>query len=115
VLPEGLGKLEKIPPYRDAIPRPSGLWHSASTTTLPRAVGRTGLGKQMRDVLYAQLKADNYQWNLASKVTDYACGGGGQSFHATTVVSSSVFSVCSGFCIFIDDLCVFSDAVRIII
>jgi hypothetical protein len=37
VRPEGLGKLEKNPPHWDAIPRPSGLQHSASTTMLLRA------------------------------------------------------------------------------
>jgi hypothetical protein len=33
--PEGLGKLEKIHLIGEAILRPSGLWHSALTTTLP--------------------------------------------------------------------------------
>jgi hypothetical protein len=36
VRPEGLGKLQKNPPHRDANPRPSDLQHSALTTTLPR-------------------------------------------------------------------------------
>jgi hypothetical protein len=36
VRPEELGKLEKNPPHRDAIRRPSGLYYSASTT-IPRA------------------------------------------------------------------------------
>jgi hypothetical protein len=38
VRPEVLGKLEKNPSHRDANPRPSGLQHSALTTTLPRAL-----------------------------------------------------------------------------
>jgi hypothetical protein len=37
VRPEGLGQLRKAPPHRDLNPRPSGLQHSALTTTLPRA------------------------------------------------------------------------------
>jgi hypothetical protein len=36
VWPEGLGQF-KNPPHRDLNPRPSGLQHSALTTTLPRA------------------------------------------------------------------------------
>jgi hypothetical protein len=37
VRPEGLGQFKKNPPHRDLNPRPSGLQHSALTTTLPRA------------------------------------------------------------------------------
>jgi hypothetical protein len=37
VQPEGLGQFKKNPPHRDLNPRPSGLQHSALTTTLPRA------------------------------------------------------------------------------
>jgi hypothetical protein len=36
VRPEGLGKF-KNSPHRESNPRPSGLYHSALTTTLPRA------------------------------------------------------------------------------
>jgi hypothetical protein len=35
VQPDGLGKF-KNSPHRESNPRPSGLWHSALTTTLPR-------------------------------------------------------------------------------
>jgi hypothetical protein len=37
VRPEGLGQFKKNPPHRDLNPRPSGLKHTALTTTLPRA------------------------------------------------------------------------------
>jgi hypothetical protein len=37
VRPEGLGKLKQKSTHWDANPRPSGLQHSALTTTLPRA------------------------------------------------------------------------------
>jgi hypothetical protein len=36
VRPEGLGNLKKLP-HRDTNPQPCGLYHSALTTTLPRA------------------------------------------------------------------------------
>jgi hypothetical protein len=37
VRPEGLGQYKKNPPHWDLNPRPSGLQHSALTTTLPHA------------------------------------------------------------------------------
>jgi hypothetical protein len=37
VRPEGLGDLKNLP-HRDLNPQPSGLQHSALTTTLPRAL-----------------------------------------------------------------------------
>jgi hypothetical protein len=40
VRPEGLDQLKKNPPRRNLNPRPSGLQHSALTTTLPRAPPR---------------------------------------------------------------------------
>jgi hypothetical protein len=35
--PEGVGKFLRNPPHRELNTRPSGLQHSALTTTLPRA------------------------------------------------------------------------------
>jgi hypothetical protein len=37
VRPEGFGQFKKNSPYRGLNPRPSGLQHSALTTTVPRA------------------------------------------------------------------------------
>jgi hypothetical protein len=38
VRPEGLGKFNKKSPHRVSKPRPSGLYHSALTTTIPRVL-----------------------------------------------------------------------------
>jgi hypothetical protein len=58
VRPEGLGKLEKNPPHRDANSWPSGLQHSALTTTLLRAPSNSSQG--LNSLHYTALHCINW-------------------------------------------------------
>jgi hypothetical protein len=60
VRPEVLGKFKRIPsPHPDSNPRPSGLWHSTSTTTLPLAMDIGTLSNFVADFRHGKTKHEN--------------------------------------------------------